>query len=80
MARRRNVLIGSKGKKRQGKGISCLRRDCDGSCGLSHKRVKIAVERPDPSGLQAANVRTAGRPTAKSARFVRGGLPGLGKR
>jgi hypothetical protein len=60
--------------------MSCLRPDCDGSCGLSHKRTKIAVERPDPTGLQAANVWTTGRATAKSAHFVRGGLPGLGKR
>ena len=68
---------GKKGKKRQ---EICVRRDCDGKCGLKHKRVKFAVERPDPTGLEAANVRTTGRTTAKRARFVGGGLPGLGKR
>jgi hypothetical protein len=44
------------------------------------KRRNIAVERPDPTGLEAANVRTMGRPTVRRARFIRGGLPGLGKR
>jgi len=52
-----------------------VRRDCDGKCGLKHKRVKFAVERPDLTGLEAANVRTTGRTTAKRARFVGGGLP-----
>jgi hypothetical protein len=60
--------------------MSCLRRDCDGNCGLSHKRTKLAGQRRDPTGLEAANVRTTGRFTAKRARFVGGGLPGLGKR
>ena len=67
----------AKGKTRQ---EICVRRDCDGKCGLKHKRVKFAVEQPDPTGLEAANVRTTGRTTAKRARFVGGGLPGLGKR
>lgn len=44
------------------------------------KKSKLAVERPDPTGLEAADVRTTGRATANRARFVRGGLPGMGKR
>lgn len=59
----------------------CRLSDCDRSCGLSHP--KLAVEKPDPTGLDAANVRTTGRPAPashRSARIVRGGLPGLGKR
>jgi hypothetical protein len=44
------------------------------------RRASLAVERPDPTGLQAADVPTSGRPTVKRARFFSGGLPGHGKR
>jgi hypothetical protein len=59
--------------------VDCLRRDCDGNCGNIHKPSQMAVERPDPTGLQAANVRTTGRAITKRARIFPGGLPGLGK-
>jgi len=37
-------------------------------------------DRPDPTGLKAANVPTSGRPTARGVQSVmRGGLPGHGK-
>lgn len=42
---------------------------------------KRAEARRDPTGLEAADVRTSGRPTAKRAKsVVSGGLPGHGKR
>jgi hypothetical protein len=60
---------------------SCLRQNRDGKCGLTHRPSQMAVHRPDPIGLEAAdNVRTTGRATVKSARFIDGGLPGTGKR
>jgi hypothetical protein len=69
-------------KREQGGRRVCRLSDCDGSCGRSHP--KLAVERPDPTGLEAANVRTtgrlSGRPTPKGTQFLGGGLPGLGKR
>lgn len=46
------------------------------------KNPRFAVERRDPTGLEAANVPTTGRltRTTKSVQFFRGGLPGQGKR
>jgi hypothetical protein len=70
--------------KRKGRGPQvCRLSDCDGGCGRTHP--KWAAARPDPTGLEAANVRTtgrlSGRPTPKGTQFIGGGgLPGLGKR
>lgn len=61
----------------------CRREDCKGDCGGAHLNNRIADERPDPTGLKAAeNVKTTGRlqPNPGSRTFVNGGLPGLGKK
>jgi hypothetical protein len=43
---------------------------------------RLARERNDPTGLSAANVPTRGRPekVKGAAAFLKGGLPGQGKR
>ena len=73
-----------KAKTRRGanRNINCLRRDCDGTCGLIHNPSPYAIARPDPTGLRAANVKTSGRPTevARNVRIIGGGLPSSGRR
>lgn len=64
--------------------FDCLTKDCRGDCGLRHRPSRYAVQKPDPTGLSAANVRTSNtglrRPVRGEIRVLRGGLPGLGRR